>query len=517
MRSQTIDGNASYRNRFLVMLHDLRCICRPVIRKYFLALKATCSCSRSSLPIAASSLSIFCLASCCYLPAKAQAGNGSEAGEAAMTSGSIARTLHERIPSLVLDSPYGDSPRVRFSLTTPGFSSGPESLSGGFPLYAGYSSHSPLGPEFSGKEVFTRRSEQFAVFFKRDILTGGDIAQAVATALEGQSIINAWEPATAEGAAHLADIAGEFSHASRWTDKVNISGPDPAGKRAPAPKRMGFRFWSSYLGDFSHQKNIDGFSGYDAHTNGVLGGICFGTRQGISAGVYGGYSRTGVILSGIDATVQTNTAHTGVYLRYQTPVGIRITADGASSFANSEVQTVLSRNTQKETARGDLRQKVYSAGVELSYAIRPTSAMRLSPFIAGRVTRLTQDAYTEHSDASVALDAFSANSISSTVGAELGYDIRLKHGVFTPRVSLAWLHSFSEEHLATDLTYTGLSTPLTVKSAPLARDAARIGLGADGLFTTAKGIQWGAKTSYHLELCEKAQGHIFSVGAEVRF
>jgi uncharacterized protein with beta-barrel porin domain len=246
----------------------------------------------------------------------------------------------------------------------------------------------------------------------------------------------------------------------------------------------------------------------------------------VTVGVYGGWTAGQNSAKGIKSEIDSNTIHLGGFARYKAPYeaqGLNVTGDIAySSTTNDSTRTVHFSDPSigKQKMEASYGQSVISGGLEVAYDAMPTDYTRITPFVAGRYSHLSQDGYTESGNLPLRVKDMESDQFSTTVGVRAAHDFVVADDsvVITPRVSAAWLHNWAtNDRLSVRSNFVGSPMTFTTKSTALDRDAAQLGAGLDVRFKQAGGWDFGLKAAYGVDLRANSTGHNFFGGFEVNF
>jgi len=297
-----------------------------------------------------------------------------------------------------------------------------------------------------------------------------------------------------------------------------------AGMAAGSSGIPGVHVWGGYVGTAVHQQKKDGYSGYNANQNGFLVGGSVDLAPEVSVGVYGGWTFGQHSARGVKAEIDSNSVHLGGFVRYRGQddwQGLNVTGDIAYSSTNNESTRTVPLQMGSQKMDASYGQRVIGGGLEVAYDYVPSGDeyTRVTPFVAGRYSRLSQDGYTEKGNLPLKVDGIENDQFATTMGVRAARDFVVADDsvVITPRASAAWLHNWGNDRLSARSNFVGSPVSFNTRSTAQDRDAAQLGAGLDLRFKQDAGWDFGIKAAYGVDLRSSSTGHNFFGGFEVNF
>lgn len=169
-------------------------------------------------------------------------------------------------------------------------------------------------------------------------------------------------------------------------------------------------------------------------------------------------------------------------------------------------------------ASGSFDQDIYTAGLELEYAINFACNGHFTPFVAARYSHVDQDGFTETGVMSARIEDFDGDQFHTKLGAALGYDFQMGNGTVTPSLSVAWRHEFGDRDYSTNTTYN-VANPIrfTQRSVKYDRDSADIGASIRTVMDIGGGKKLGVNVGYNLNIGSNQKNHSLYAGFDIGF
>lgn len=220
--------------------------------------------------------------------------------------------------------------------------------------------------------------------------------------------------------------------------------------------------------DYSFDENwFAGIAGGYFNSNGDFedwGGRSGGSSEydGLQIAAYGGYDNSTYYLRGVLA-----------YGNY----------DGSVDRSIDTTELVQGVGTAGHLS-GDPSSDVFSFYGETGYRFAVGGAGNITPFAGLSLASATLDGFTESdgSDTGAALkvDNSDADSVASVLGLRLDADMAMSSGVFTPSVSVAWMHEFGDTEQTVDASFADApGSDFSVIGSEVARDSVLVDAGAN--------------------------------------
>jgi len=326
------------------------------------------------------------------------------------------------------------------------------------------------------------------------------------------SVLANWQPAS-QNARQLV---------ARATPGVPMAGM-AAGGASGIP---GVNVWGGYVGSADYQRKKDGYAGYNTQQSGFLVGGSVDAAPALTLGVYSGWTTDQYSAQGVKADIDGESVHVGGFFRVKgqgAGQGVNVTGDVAySSVSNKSVRTVsLEPPIGNRRMEADYYQHVVSGGLEVAYDYMPPhdEYARVTPFVAGRYSRFTQDSYTEDGDLPLSVGRMENDQFSSTAGVRVARDFIAGDDdvVITPRASIAWQRNWMPDRVNARSNFVGSPVRFNTRGIPRDQDATQVGAGLDLRFRQDAGWDFGLKAAYSVDLRASSTGHNVFGGVEVNF
>ena len=245
----------------------------------------------------------------------------------------------------------------------------------------------------------------------------------------------------------------------QWT---SLSGDDEA------PGLDETQYGILFGADYSFDENwFAGIAGGYFNSNGDFedwGGRSGGSSEydGLQIAAYGGYDNSTYYLRGVLA-----------YGNY----------DGEVDRSIDTTDLVQGHGTSGHLS-GDPSSDVFSFYGETGYRFAVGGAGNVTPFAGLSLASATLDGFTESDsgDTGAALDVedSDADSLASVLGLRLDADMAMSSGVFTPSVSVAWMHEFGDTEQTVDASFADApGSDFSVVGSEVARDSVLVDAGAN--------------------------------------
>jgi outer membrane autotransporter protein len=290
--------------------------------------------------------------------------------------------------------------------------------------------------------------------------------------------------ALASGGPHLASVdaisGGDAPVLAYAGSGKRVSPTDvmPTAAKLAAPAVRDLTFWAQSIGAWG-RFGSDGNAADARHSfGGVMGGFDgrFGNWR---AGLVTGYSQSSVNVDDRASSALIDTGYVGFYAG--TSAGAWNLRSGAV-YALHDIgasRTVAFPGFSDRTSvkyRGDTAQIFGEVGYGLTWG-----TLAAEPFAGFSWVHVDAWRFTEAGGASALSGANNTVNLGfSSLGMRIATNFALSNGaVLTPRASLAWEHGFGDVVPAAGLAFASSGTAFIVAGVPLARDVARIDVGAD--------------------------------------
>ncbi|WP_338568441.1 autotransporter domain-containing protein [Pseudomonas canadensis] len=263
--------------------------------------------------------------------------------------------------------------------------------------------------------------------------------------------------------------------------------------------------WLKALGAWGKTDSRSETAGSTTSLSGLLGGVDGALDEQTRVGLVAGYSDSSLNMgSGTHSSASIDSYHFGAYAGRELG-DWRVSAGGAYSWHRGDVKRDLQYGAVSGKQKTKLEARTAQLFTEAAYRINLQS-LALEPFANLAYVHLDSDGFHEKGDAA-ALERGSdqRDAVLSTLGVRALKTVALNdHQQLQLSGSLGWQHSLtaveSEEHLA----FVAGGPSFAVRSSPLLRDAALVGVQASLALSPATRVnldysgQWGGR--------EKTQG-----------
>ncbi|CRM89401.1 Extracellular serine protease precursor [Pseudomonas sp. 22 E 5] len=281
---------------------------------------------------------------------------------------------------------------------------------------------------------------------------------------------------------------------------------DAVGERLrQVPVAADSKLWLKALGAWGKTDSRSETAGSTTSLGGLLGGVDGALDEQTRVGLVAGYSDSSLNMgSGTHSSASIDSYHFGAYAGRELG-DWRVSAGGAYSWHRGDVKRDLQYGAVSGKQKSKLEARTAQLFTEAAYRINLQS-LALEPFANLAYVHLDSDGFHEKGDAA-ALERGSdqRDAVLSTLGVRALKTVALNdHQQLQLSGSLGWQHSLtaveSEEHLA----FVAGGPSFAVRSSPLLRDAALVGVQASLALSPATRVnldysgQWGGR--------EKTQG-----------
>ncbi len=305
----------------------------------------------------------------------------------------------------------------------------------------------------------------------------------------------------------LQQLSGEIYPAIGATlinDSLQLR--DAVGERLrQVPVAAESNLWLKALGAWGKTDSRSETAGSTTSLGGLLGGVDGALDEQTRVGLVAGYSDSSLNMgSGTHSSASIDSYHFGAYAGRELG-DWRVSAGGAYSWHRGDVKRDLQYDAVSGKQKTKLEARTAQLFTEAAYRIN-LQPLALEPFANLAYVHLDSDGFHEKGDAA-ALERGSdqRDAVLSTLGVRALKTVALNdHQQLQLSGSLGWQHSLtaveSEEHLA----FVAGGPSFAVRSSPLLRDAALVGVQASLALSPATRVnldysgQWGGR--------EKTQG-----------
>ncbi len=339
-------------------------------------------------------------------------------------------------------------------------------------------------------------------------------------AIKNNIVVYSQEANLTQGQVALDTSSGIASQA--W-NMFQISRRDNAclvavdGLEALAVKAKPLHVFAGYLGNSSHQGDVDNYQGYNSRLSGLVVGAGYDFNPNLSAGAYLAFGTGKTVYDSLHADVESQTWQGGLFGQYLFESGFDLRAD--LSYASTSNDST--RNTPVPggwaSNSGDYNQQVFGVGAALGYDFTPWQNGTLTPYLELRYQHLQQDEFSESGSVwAMKLDSTDADSFTSVLGVEVKHEIVGGNCItFTPSLNVAWVHEFADNSISGRNAFVNAPGWYDAVSVSSDRDRARVGA---MLSLGMLDYNWlSFKLGYEGEFGANSQSHSLFGGLEMKF
>lgn len=250
----------------------------------------------------------------------------------------------------------------------------------------------------------------------------------------------------------------------------------------------GFGQWNSLDGDSNAP-------GYDEDQYGFMFGADYAFHESLFLGVAGGYFNSAGNFDGWGgrqgAAINYDGLQLAAYGGYDNSVYYLRGVVSYGNYAGDSKRDFNYRGAAPVQLTGDPTSDTWAFYGETGYRFALSELGSLTPFAGLSIATASLDGFTEDqslgSDAALEIHDSSANSVASVLGVRFEADVPMGSGVFTPAVSVSWMHEFGQTAQEVDMSFAGApaGADFTAKGSEVARDSVLLGAGAKFGFTDA--------------------------------
>lgn len=273
----------------------------------------------------------------------------------------------------------------------------------------------------------------------------------------------------------------------------------------------GVEVWSSGFGSWGHADGENGSAKLSDSTSGIVVGADGLVSANTRAGVLFGYSHSNFDVHSLSSSTDSGNYHLGVYGGSQLGnVGIR--AGAAYTWSDVSASRFVNFANFADHTSSSYTAGTGQAFAELGYKLN-TRFVALEPYANIAYVNLRTGSFNESGgDAALHGDAAASNNVFSTVGVHGSTDFSIGRAALTATGTLGWQHAYGNMTPTTVVSFAG-GQGFGVNGAPIARDAAVVGVGLDAAITDNLNV--GA--SYSGQISGRTQDHGFMAILKYRF
>ena len=251
-------------------------------------------------------------------------------------------------------------------------------------------------------------------------------------------------------------------------DGTYFANEDSAAGGAAAGQLGGFL---SAVGGFGSQ---DGALDYS--NGGLIGGIDYQFSEALIGGLSINWINTNTTFVGNSGGSDRDTYGATLYTGYSAG---DLNVDALFNYSFSDYDMTRSIAAGDEATGLNNSDEIFLS-VSASYDLEVVG-FKVGPAVRLDLVNVWMDAYTENGalnpDNNATYNAFDVTSLTTDIGAEASYDIKLDSGLFTPRVYGYWVHEFQNDSQTLTGSTIGGGAFTTILTSP-DRDYMRLGAGA---------------------------------------
>ncbi|MEB0225788.1 autotransporter domain-containing protein [Pseudomonas sp. 10S4] len=251
---------------------------------------------------------------------------------------------------------------------------------------------------------------------------------------------------------------------------------DAIGERLNDAKGTQSNGWIKALGAWGKTDDRNDTAGYTTSIGGLLAGVDGALDEQTRIGLVTGYSDSSVNMgAGTHSSAQVDSYHLGAYAGHELGAW-RLSAGGAYSWHRADVKRDLQYGDVSAKQKAKVDAATTQVFGEAAYRLN-LQPVALEPFANLAYVHLDTDGFTEKGDAA-ALKSHgdTRDAVLSTLGLRALKTVNLSgQQQLELSGSLGWQHNLSSTDSEQHLAFASASTPFSVESSPLVRDAALVG------------------------------------------
>jgi len=284
----------------------------------------------------------------------------------------------------------------------------------------------------------------------------------------------------------------------------------PRGRDTTSP-------WGSFVAGLGGFGRLDGRTdangstpGYSFSSGGGVAGVDYRLREGLIAGLSAGYTNNSAMIDAGGGSVRGQSLRYGAYgTAYGEQSHATLFLGGASDSYDSTRNIVALARTATSKPRAQELNVDASGGFD-----RRIGSVLVSPFVGLAYDRVAAGAFAESGAGAVNLTVspFTAESLRSTLGAQISREVKVDGRRLSPYASASWRHEFKSQSRAIDAQFsTGGS--FTVHTADVARDGASLGAG----IRAELGRGWSSELGYTGDFRPGFRAHTLNGDLRLKF
>ncbi|MGY2288328.1 autotransporter domain-containing protein [Pseudomonas sp. SDO528_S397] len=229
--------------------------------------------------------------------------------------------------------------------------------------------------------------------------------------------------------------------------------------------------WVKALGAWGKTRSASETAGYTSAIGGLLAGVDGALDDDTRVGLVGGYSDTSLNLGdGTHSRASVDSYHLGTYLGHE--IGAwRLSGGATYSWHRADVKRDLQYGAVEGKQKAKVEARSTQVFTEAAYRLN-LQPMALEPFANLAYVHLDTDGFTEKGDAAALKGGEDTRDL---VLSTLGLRALKQFNQVQVSGTLGWQHNLSATDAERHLAFASASTPFTVQSSPMVRDAASVG------------------------------------------
>lgn len=310
--------------------------------------------------------------------------------------------------------------------------------------------------------------------------------RSVAAAVEGlgagnsvyESVLRAPTQASAQQA--FQQLSGEI-YPALGTMLINDSRQlrDAVGERLHDESATRSNGWIKALGAWGSTDSSHDTAGYNTSIGGLLAGVDGALDEQTRIGLVTGYSDSSLSMgSGTHSSAKVDSYHLGAYAGHDLGAW-RLSTGAAYSWHRGDVKRDLQYDEVSAKQKAKLDATTTQVFAEAAYRLQ-LQPLALEPFANLTYLHLDTEGFTEKGDAAALKSSGDQRDVVlSTLGVRASKTFHLSsQQALDVSARLGWQHSLSDIESEQHLRFASGSTPYSVESSALVRDAALLGVRA---------------------------------------
>jgi len=279
---------------------------------------------------------------------------------------------------------------------------------------------------------------------------------------------------------------------------------DAVGERLHDANATQSNGWIKALGAWGSTNSGNDTSRYSTSIGGLLAGVDGALDEQTRIGLVTGYSDSSLNMgSDTHSSAKVDSYHLGAYAGHETGVW-RLSTGAAYSWHRADVKRDLQYGDVSAKQKAKVDAATTQVFGEAAYRLN-LQPLALEPFANLAYVHLDTDGFTEKGDAAALKSSGDQrDAVLSTLGVRAVKRFNLSSGqALDLSGHLGWQHSLSDIDAEQHLRFASGSTPYTVESSALVRDAALVGVQAS--LALSKDVR--VNLDYNGQLANREKSH----------